>query len=149
MIASWKAAFRVTASASNALPCVFAQALQAGCAGCEMAVPHALAERETIACASPVARTNCATLHALLRERCAFALKLPPDAAAPHAAAMKLQCGGIEGLRRAVGAHAADVHRQVAAAHARFGSLTSLPWAEVVAAVAAWQGRRRHAGRAR
>jgi hypothetical protein len=142
-------AFRAAAGAANPQPCVFAKALQAGCAGCRLAVHGALAERETIGCASGPAHANCATLLALLRERCAFALRLPPGAPAPHAAGLKLQCGGIAGLRGALGAGDADVHGQVAAARERFGSLTRLPWPEVVAAVSAWQGRRRYGGRQR
>ena len=54
-----------------------------------------------------------------------------------------------ETLRRAGDAQTtADVHRALVAAQARHGSLSDLPWAEVVAAVVAWQSRRR-AGTAR
>lgn len=143
-----EAAFRAAASAANPQPCVFAKALLAGCADCGTSVRGALAERETVACASPVARTNCATLLLLLRERCAFALGLPPGADAPHAAATKLACGGLAGVRAATGGADADVHRSVVAAQERFGSLADLPWTDVVAAVRSWQVRRRHAGRA-
>ena len=101
---------------------------------------HALAEREAIACASPVARTNCATLLALLRERAAFALKLPPDAPLPHAVTMKLQCGGLAGLRRSSMPAMPTCIALVVAARERHGSLADLPWPDVVAAVVAWQG---------
>ena len=119
-----------------------AAALLAGCAACELSVRQAFAEREAIACSSAVARTNCETLLALLRERCGFALKLAPDAPAPHALAMKVQCGGLAGLQQIVGGEAIDVHRQIAAVHARDGSLAKLPWPAIVASVRAWQGRR-------
>jgi hypothetical protein len=142
-----ESAFRAARGAANPQPCIFERALQAGCAACELAVRHALAEREAVACASPVARTNCATLLALLRERSAFALKLPPDAAAPHAVTLKVQCGGLAGLRRSVDAGSDDVHRLVAAARERHDSLVDLAWPEIVAAVASWRGRRRHAER--
>ena len=140
-----ESAYRAVRGSVNPSPCVFEKALLAGCIGCTVAVRRALAEREAIACASPVARTNCATLLALVRERSAFALKLVrPDAALPHAVTMKLQCGGLLGLQSAVTAGPADVHALVAAAQHRFGTLVDLPWPEIVAAVAAWQGRRRH-----
>lgn len=142
-----ESAFRAAREAANPQPCVFEKALQAGCAECELAVRHALAEREALACVSPVARTNCATLLALLRERSAFALKLAPDAAAPHAVTLKLQCGGLAGLRRVVDAGGTDVHRLVAAARDRHGSLMDIPWPYIIAAVQAWQGRRRQTDR--
>ncbi len=144
-----ESAFRAVRAAANPQPCVFEKALLAGCAECELSVRRALAEREALACASPVARSNCATLLALLRERSAFALKLPPDAVAPHAVTLKLQCGGLAGLRRVVDAGASDVHRLVAAAREHHGSLLDIPWQDVVAAVQAWQGRRRQTERLR
>ena len=113
----------------------------ARCATCELSVHHALAERDAIGCASPTARINCATVAELLRERAAFALKLAPDAPLTHAIAMKLQCGGLKGIVAAGGD--ADVHRALAAAQARHGSLSDLPWGQLVAAVIAWQSRRR------
>ena len=82
-------AFRAARNASTSPPCVFAKAVLAGCATCATSVRRALAERETIGCTSPVARTNCETFAALLRERAAFALKLTAGAPLPHAAAMK------------------------------------------------------------
>jgi len=141
-----EAAFREARSASTPLPCVFAKALLAGCAACGTSVRRALAERETIGCASPVAHTNCETFLALLRERAAFALKLTGAAPLPHAAAMKLQCGGLAGLRACAGMAETDVHRLVGGGMARCGSLTGLPWPSIVASVAGWQGRRRHRG---
>lgn len=87
---------------------------------------------------------NCATLHDLLAERSAFALHIVPRAATlPHALVMKLQCGGLAGLRDALGVPLGDVHALVNAAHERHGSLVELPWPAIVAAVASWQTRRR------
>jgi hypothetical protein len=144
-----EAAFRAARGTANPQPCVFEKALLAGCAGCELAVRRAVAEREAIACSSPVARTNCDTLLAMLRERSAFALKLPPGAPLPHALTMKLQGGGLRGLQQAVDPLESDVHRLVATARERHGALAHLPWPDIVAAVLAWQGRRRQAGSGR
>jgi len=140
-------AYREVRGAAVPLPCVFEKALAAGCATCATSVRRALAEREAIGCASPIARTNCATLAALLRERATFALKLAPGAPLPHAATMRLACGGLAGLRRCVDPGSSDVHQLVAAARTRFGSLSDVPWPDVVASIVAWQGRRRAGGR--
>jgi len=142
-----EAAFRAARGDANPQPCVFEKALAAGCATCGTSVRRALAERETIGCASPPARANCATLAALTRERAAFALRLPPGAPLPHAIAMRLSCGGLDGLRQCVNPDEGDVHRLVAAAQAKCGSLLDLPWPDIVVAVMAWPGRRPHSGR--
>jgi hypothetical protein len=140
-----EAAFHARRIALAESPCVFEKALLARCARCELAQHHAVAERELVVCTSSVARTNCATLSALLRERATFALKLrPAGAPTPHAVAMKLQCGGVTGLQHALAAPNADVHRLVTSARERWGSLLDLPWQEMVRGVVAWQGRRRH-----
>jgi hypothetical protein len=128
---------------SDPSACVFTKALLAREAMCELAQRRALGERDWIACTSPVARINCATLAALLRERSTFALKLGrADAPLMHAKAMQLQCGGVSGLQQALGAPEPDVHRLVGQAHEHWGSLLDLPWNDVVSAIAAWQPRR-------
>ena len=123
--------------------CVFSKPLQARVAVCERAERHTRGERDFIDCTSPVARTHCATLAALLHERARFALHLPrPGQPVIHAQAMRLHCGGVLALQHALGATQPDVHRLVGAALARFGSLTDLPWASIVRELAGWQGRR-------
>jgi len=123
--------------------CVFAKAILARAACCELAERHAVAERDLLECPSPTARINCTTLAALLHERARFALRLPPPGRVMvHAQALRLQCGGLLGLQQALGAAAPDVHRLVGAAHERCGSLTELPWASIVQALVAWQARR-------
>ena len=113
--------------------CVFAKALLSHTAGCELAQRRAVAERVLVECPSPVARTNCGTLAALLHERARFALRL--------------QCGGLTALQQVLDCADRDVHRMVGTAHERHGSLTELPWVALVTALAAWQPPKR--GRAR
>jgi hypothetical protein len=139
-------AYRITQDEVNRLPCVFGKALLAQCAVCELARRHAIGERETVACSSPVARSACGTLYGLLREKSAFALHLKETQhILPHALVMKIQCGGLEGLKQVVApeAHAPDVHKLVRAAVAACGSLDALPFSDIVKGVAAWQGRKR------
>jgi hypothetical protein len=123
--------------------CVFAKALMARAAVCELAERRAVAERDIIECPSPVARTNCTTLAALLHERARFALRLPgPGQPLIHAQALRLQCGGLKGMQRALEAPLPDVHQMVGAAHERHGSLTDLPWESIVQFLAQWQPHR-------
>lgn len=127
--------------------CVFTKALLAHAARCELAMRHSAGEIDALTCSSPVAQTNCATLAALLRERAMFTLRLPRSPAPlVHAKALQLQCGGLRGLQRVLGAADADVHRLIGLAHERHGSLLDLPWQAVVDSIAAWQPRRRHPG---
>jgi len=135
------------AAAAAEPPCVFAPALFAGSARCELARRLTVGEGERIACTRAVARNSCATLDALLSQRCAFALGRAQRGAPPvHATAMRLKCGGLDGIRAALDAPEPDVHRLVIAAQARFGSLAELPWDAVVRGVAGWRPRRRARG---
>jgi hypothetical protein len=142
--AAYRAAF-LAASYSNY---VFEEALAICCATCKLASRHALAERESMSCASPVARTNCATFLGLLRERAAFSLRLSKtEAPFPHAIRTKLQRGGLVGLRHALLAMNPDAHQLVAWAQRRWGSLLDLPWPAIVRSVVSWEEWRRSPAR--
>jgi hypothetical protein len=140
-------AFKSARDEINRLPCVFENALLSGCAVCELSAGHALAERQIIACTSPVARVDCGQLAALLREKSAFALRLTStQRILPHAMIMKIQCGGLQGLQLALDSKTAiaDVRRLVLKSRERFGELAALPFSEIVKGVAAFQLRKRH-----
>lgn len=144
-------AFRHARGDINRLPCVFERVLLAHQAVCELAVRHQISERETVACAQPLARAACGELNGLLREKSAFALKLHDTRRIlPHSMVMKIQGGGLNGLRDLLdpGALAPNVHQLVRQAQAEHGDLAALPFAELVKGVAAWKGRRRHGGAA-
>ena len=137
-------AYQALRRLANQAPCVFEKAVLAGCAACCLSKRHALAEREVIACTSEVARINCGTLALLFHERATFVLRLPrPGVALAHAKSMQLQCGGLQGVQKALDATEMDVHALVQQAQANGGSLLDLPWADVVKSIAAWQTRRR------
>jgi 2-methylcitrate dehydratase PrpD len=138
--------FPATHGRINQHTCVFERALISGCAVCELAARRSVGERETVTCASPLARANCGTLYGLLREKSAFALGIATTRRVlPHAAVMKVQCGGLDGLRRVFDPEApgADVQGLMRAALAQHGSLDALPYSAIVQGVAAWQLRRR------
>ena len=134
--------YHASRQAINLSPCVFERAILVGCAQCELARPHALAEREVVACSLEGARVNCTTLKKLFHERAKFPLRLS-RAGAPivHAKVMQLQCGGLRGLQAALAAPGADVHTMVQKAKANDASLLELPWGGIVAAIVAWQPR--------
>jgi hypothetical protein len=88
-------------------------------------------------------------MEALLRDKSAFALGLTDTQhVLPHAMVMKIQCGGLDGLKTLLDAEAVapDVRRLVRLAQECYGDLAALPFSEVVQGVAKWQGRRRRAG---
>lgn len=124
--------------------CVFDRALLARSAACGWVRRRSLGERELLECGSPPARLDCHRMAALLHERARFALRLP-RAGEPlrHVQALRLQCGGLAGLRSALGRDRAEVHDLVAGALQRHESVDGLPWPEVVDAVRAWSPRRR------
>jgi hypothetical protein len=124
--------------------CVFAKALQARVATCGLSERHALGERERVVCRSLAAREGCDALAALMHERARFALRLPGSGQLlKHSQAMRMQCGGLAGLRQAVAAHDGDVQHVVDLAARRDGGLAGLPWDMLVASMRAWAPRRR------
>lgn len=140
-------AYHTTRQQINPLPCVFEKALLCQAAVCEAAQRLSLAEREMVACREPVARASCGQLLSLLRANSAFALKVK-DARGilPHAMMMKVQCGGLVGLRDLLDpeGHAPDVLHLVRRAQEDYAALDELPFSKIVQGVAHWQIRKRH-----
>ncbi len=140
-----EAAFRHTLSSVNPRPCQFGKAILARCCTCAHAEKHQVAEREAAACADGVAHANCSLLYHLLLQKAVFALRhLHEQDPLTHAQNIKLQCGGLRGLQRAVdgGAEVSDVSALVDAARTRFGSLEALPYAQIMQSVASCAPRR-------
>jgi len=132
------------------LPCVFEKALLCQAAVCEAAQRLSLAERELVACREPLVRTSCNQLLALLRKNSVFTLKLKETPRTlPHAMSMKIQCGGLVGLKDILDseAHAPDVLKLVRLSQTQFGTLENLPFSLVVRGIAGWQVRKRRPAR--
>jgi len=139
-------AYRSAYDAANPLPCSFEKAILTRFCGCELAGKINLAEREAVSCRSAAACDDCRALHSLLRHNAMFALKLIHEGPLPHAKELKVQCGGLLGLQRALGVeagHVANVFGLVVAAQKKYGSLSALPYGEIVQSIAAYEGRRR------
>lgn len=140
--------FKATYRDYNDSPCVFAKALLSRCAGCSRAQKLNIAEREAMACKSDAARQQCLELLPLLRSKALFALRLTHvEGPLPHGKEMKVQCGGLRGLRAALEPDAdglvADVYGLVSQAAATFGGLAALPYGEIVKVVVGYQPRKR------
>jgi len=130
--------------------CPFEKAILGTQCACEMASRFSVAEQMGVECRSDIARNNCATLLAFMRERARFALKVTDTSAGlPFGKEMKVMLGGLIGLQRqmATGEVAAvrvqNIHALVQQAQAAYGSLDALPYQEIVKSIATFQGKRR------
>lgn len=133
-------------AATTRYPCIFTTALLAGCAVCDLAEHGAQAESQTVSCLIPQAHSDCSLLHGLLRAKSVFALKQPDTSAAmPHALAMKLECGGLQGMQHALSIQGTipDIQQLHSVARGRYPNLGELPFEQIVGNIVHWQGRRR------
>ncbi len=122
----------------NHLPCVFATALQQRCAVCSLA----LHEAEKLLCTQPLARAACASLQGQMRDKSRFALGLrsdPLSSPTSNADDLRLQCGGLQGLRSVLDpdALAIDVQRLLERLHA--DKSENLTWEPILRAIGQWQ----------
>ncbi len=142
-------------------PCAFERALLARCAGCSLARPVLLAERESIGCSSAPAGERCRAYRGLLRESARFALRIDAGGPLPFAKEIRLQCGGLIGLddslredvhggaapasapASAPAAALADVDALLREALARYGGLEALPYSRIIRAVIRYEPRPR------
>jgi hypothetical protein len=141
-------AYRNTYTEVNPLQCVFERAILCRCCGCEHVIKRNIAEREAAGCLDAAAHALCAELKKELRRAAAFTLKLThPDEPVPHTKELKLQCGGLSGVARALTPDAAGPVANIigvlsAAAH-QYGSLANLPYQEIVHAIHVYEPRPR------
>lgn len=132
--------------------CPFEKAILSAQCACELSDRFSVAEQMGVNCRSDIARTNCTTLLALMRERARFALKVTDTSAnLPFGKEMKVMVGGLIGLQGQLltgpGPGQVDnIHALVQQAQARYGSLEALPYQELVKAITVFQPRRRAQG---
>lgn len=139
-------AYRDARKSVNPTPCAFEKGVLARCIACSRAEKHLLAERETVNCADPAAQVRCTELKTLLRSHSAFALKIPRiGAQLPHAKELKIQCGGLKGLKAVMqgGDSVEDAFALVESALAAHGTLEDLPYSGIVQGVVHFEARRR------
>ncbi|MBI4808854.1 MAG: hypothetical protein HY799_07915 [Nitrosomonadales bacterium] len=140
-----EAAYRQKFAEVVARPCVFEKALLARCVACECAQRMQIAEREAATCRDAASHSRCREMHDRLRHSFAFALgKMHDEEVLPHAQEMRVQCGGLKGLRQVLNgdAEVANVDALSANALRQWGDLAGIPWSEVVhAAAQCYKGR--------
>jgi len=128
--------------------CVFEKALTNNHARCACARHFWLADREGYACKSGDAAQKCGELLDILREKSRFVLKIQQAGGPlPHNMELRVQAGGLQGLRAyfADGStgRIADVNALVQRAFSRFSDFRSLPFEEIMQSVARFSGRKR------
>lgn len=128
--------------------CPYEKAILSAQCSCEMATRFSVAEQMGVNCRSHLARNNCITLLALMRNRARFALKVTDTShSLPFGKEMKVMIGGLIGLQAALedGNHGEvpNIHGLVQRAQKAYGSLDSLPYHEIVKSIAAFQAKRR------
>lgn len=142
--------FKEVYQSVNESRCVFEKAILTRRYGCDYLRKINIAEREAAGCQNPAALQQCQQLLQLLRRNAAFALKLTHiSGPLPHAKEIKVQCGGILGLRQALGqpgnesTEPINIHGCLRQALEAFGSLDELPYDEIVKSITHFEGRRR------
>ncbi len=142
--------YRSTYSSVNQRRCYYEKAILTKRAHCSRANIFCLAERQGVACHSDVAQYQCKLLLIEMRLRSRFALGIPSiEGPLPHAKEIKVQLGGLLGMRLALEPELAeetpiaDIHELVNGLTDRCGNLDALPYDEIVKSVAKFQGRKK------
>lgn len=143
-------AFRETYREVNARACLFEKSILTNRCECSQAERFCIAEREGVRCLSEEGQQRCARALHILREQTQFALRTHEDKAIlPHGKAMRIQVGGMRGIRALLEPDAdnpeavPDVAELLSQAEARFGSLDQLPFDRIMPWVRAYQPRTR------
>lgn len=146
--------FRRTLRSLSERPCIFEKSVLSRHAACACARKYNIAEREAVHCTSASACGECAALLKALRERAGFALGVTAASGAlPHAKALRLQVGGLRGLRSVLhktpanDEPIADVHALLRQLREEFDGPQELPYEQIMRRIAAFSGRRRARGR--
>ncbi|MCU0971541.1 MAG: hypothetical protein MUF57_07090 [Gammaproteobacteria bacterium] len=143
-------AFRRTYRDVNERSCAFEKSVLTNQCGCSQAARFCIAEREGVRCGSAEGHRQCLEVLALLRDAARFALRSnPTEGTLAHGKAMKIQVGGLRGIRAAIDAKVppvspiTDVDSLLNTARERFGALDRLPFSEIMQHVAAYRGKTR------
>jgi len=142
--------FRRTYQEVNECFCAYEKSILTNYCDCSQAERFCIAEREGVSCRSAAAQAQCLALLELLRQQARFTLKNTLERTTiPHAKAMKVQVGGLRGLKMALNPQAPlpvaidDIYSTIEAAKARFGHLRDLPFQIIIQQIAAFEGRKR------
>ncbi|NIP71989.1 MAG: hypothetical protein GWO16_02670 [Gammaproteobacteria bacterium] len=132
----------------NERRCVFEKALLTRRFGCQKLTTTNIGEREAVGCSDGSAQQQCRRLLEHMRRNAAFVLKrtgMPGPF--PHAHEIRVQCGGLLGLKQLICGESesdslADIHALVRRTAAEYEDLDALPYRTLVRSIARYQGRR-------
>jgi hypothetical protein len=139
--------FQQTREQLNQCPCPYEKAILSSRCFCKNCQRIYIAEREMATCLAPPAQEYCLTLRDRLNEKARFALKQTHlDGPQPHTKAMKMQCGGLQGLQAILAQETElkpvkNITALVTQAIEQFGDLTHLPYQEIVRFISNYQVR--------
>lgn len=143
-------AFRRTYRDVNERHCAYEKSVLTGECTCSQAERFCIAEREGVRCGDDDAQAQCLEVLVLLREAARFALKAASEEGVlPHGKAMKIQVGGLRGIRAALDPDAStsapidDVNGLLCRARETFGGLAALPFSAIMREIAAYQVKKR------
>lgn len=138
--------FKATYSEVNEQPCVFAKAILTRCCRCERAQRLYIAEREAVACKSPGAQQQCGEILQAFRRKARFALRLTHlDDRLPHGKEIKVQCGGVLGLRNALTPQCEeqpDIRETLERGMSAYGEIDAFPFTEILKRITTYRARR-------
>ncbi len=129
--------------------CAFEKALTNNQCKCRFSQHFWLADREGYSCKSREVAANCRNILEKLRENSRFLLKMHSvGAELPHNMDIRVQVGGLRGLRAALGsdekdALITDVRALIERAEQQYDNMDALPYSEIVQSIASFQARRR------
>lgn len=140
----YKAAYREIAKNR----CVFEKALTNNQCKCRFSMHFWLADREGYSCKSQDIADNCRNVLGNLRETSKFLLKLHDVAVQlPHNMEIRVQVGGLRGLRAVLGSEKkdsliSDIRALIEQAEKRYGNMDALPYSKIVQSIASFKTRR-------
>jgi hypothetical protein len=142
--------YRSTYHKLNQSRCQFEKTLLSRRSTCSRGKGFNLADREGVSCQSPAARERCAVLLETLRENARFALHLTEiDGALPFNKEIKVQTGGLLGLQKLLDPEsgaaekAEDIYSLISRAEQKYGSLSAIPYCEIMPSIVSFEGRKR------
>ena len=138
--------FKATYSEVNGLPCAFAKAILTRCCRCERSQRLYIAEREAVACKSPGAHQQCTEVLEAFRRKALFALRMTHlEEKLPHGKEIKVQCGGVLGLKSALnpdGEDQPDIHATIERSMRVYGEINAFPYTEIVKHITTYKARK-------
>ncbi len=142
-------AYREARQSAIDLACPFERALLSHCVACFKSKKLLLAEREVVTCTERAANDLCIGFHEALHHNARFALHMDPSQPWPFGKEIRAQCGGVLGLKAALGAAEAenaddaDIAVLVNRALATHGTIDRLPYSEIMRGVVHYEPRKR------